>query len=156
NHGGHARERIETRSVPADHRVLADESPWRLEICENNSHRVTSSLTTPTTTREYGVPRQVYVGGPRGDRGEDVCSGRSSTTGPWSRPSGRSTGTARSSASVRAAAASLWIASSSSLRFAREPRCSRAVASLRPASARFEGSATGPPNDFGWRMSLRT
>jgi hypothetical protein len=41
-HGRHARKRIETRSVAAHDGVFADEAAVRFQVCENNSHRVTS------------------------------------------------------------------------------------------------------------------
>jgi len=45
--GGHARKGIEPRAINADNRVLADESPIRFQICENNSHTDYLNVTSP-------------------------------------------------------------------------------------------------------------
>lgn len=54
------------------------------------------------------------------------------------------------------AAGALGIAANLSPSAARVPRRIRAVMSVRPYSERAAGSATGPPNDFGCRGSLRS
>ncbi len=71
-----------------------------------------------------------------------------------SRPRGRSVGTGRSSASVRAAGASFWMAASSPSTSARVPRWSRAVVPVSASSVPAAWSRRGPPSFFEWRASF--
>ena len=61
----------------------------------------------------------------------------------------------QSPASGPATGVSFWMAATFSPRKACVPRRIRAVMSCSPASARLDGSLSGPPNDFGWRGSFR-
>ena len=119
HHGRDARERIEPRSVSADHRVLADKPSIRLQVRENDLHQ---SPQSDISDPDRKTAAQAVNGGPRGDFGENVRVRGCQSSGPTRSSSGCSVGVARTSASMLAAGASFWIAARSSSVLARAAR----------------------------------